>query len=43
LAEQGIVRLPKRPWCVEEILALPAPNIPLEKFLAALEAEREDD
>jgi hypothetical protein len=43
LAAQGIVRLPKRPFSVEEILAMPAPEIPLEKLLAALEADREED
>lgn len=42
LAAAGIIRLPERPWCVEEILALPAPDIPLEKFLAALDADREE-
>jgi hypothetical protein len=43
LAAEGIVRLAARPWCVEEILAMPAPDIPLEKLLAALDADREED
>ena len=42
LAAQGVVRLPKRPFRVEEILAMPAPNIPLDKLLAALDADREE-
>jgi prevent-host-death family protein len=43
LAAEGIIRLSKKPFRIEEILSMPAPNIPLDKLLAALEADREDD
>jgi hypothetical protein len=40
LAARGIVRLPKKPFRVEEILAFP--GIPLDKLLASLQADREE-
>jgi hypothetical protein len=43
LAAQGIVRLPEYPLRIEEILAMPSPNIPLKKLLAALSADRNED
>jgi len=43
LAAQGVVRLPEKPMDWDAFFALPAPDVPLEKVLAALEAEREED
>lgn len=43
LAAEGAIRLPKRPFRLEDLHSLPAANIPLDKFLAALEAEREEN
>lgn len=43
LAAEGIVRLPEAPMDWEAFFALPAPDVPLEKLLAALDAERGED
>jgi prevent-host-death family protein len=43
LAAQGLVRLPRKKFDVEKILALPAPEIPVSALQAALKAEREED
>jgi hypothetical protein len=42
LAAAGVVRLPKKPFRREEILAMPVPGIPLDKLLASLQADREE-
>ena len=43
LAAQGLVRLPEKPLDWKAFFSLPAPNVPLEKIQAAIEAEREED
>lgn len=43
LAAQGVVRLPEKPLDWETIFSIPGCSVPLEKVLAALEAEREED
>jgi len=43
LAARGLVRLPKKPMDWDAFFALPAPDVPLEKLLAALDAERGED
>lgn len=43
LAAQGVVRLPEKPLDWETIFSIPGCDVPLEKVLAALEAEREED
>lgn len=42
LAARGVVRLPKKPLRVEEILAMPVPGMPLDKLLDPLQADREE-
>ncbi len=43
LAAQGLVRLPEKPMDWDAFFAMPAPDVPLEKILAAIEAERGED
>lgn len=43
LAAQGLVRLPEKPLDWKTFFSLPAPDVPLEKIQAAIEAEREED
>ena len=43
MAAQGLVRLPEENLDLKSFFALPAPNIPLAKLRAAIEAEREED
>lgn len=43
LAAAGVVRLPAKPFRLEEILALPEPKIPLKKLLRALREDREEN
>jgi prevent-host-death family protein len=42
LAAQGLVRLPDRRLDLKAFFAMPAPEIPLHKLRAAIEAEREE-
>ena len=37
LAEEGKLRLPSKPWNIDEILATPGPDIEVEKMLEALD------
>ena len=43
LAAQGLVRLPEKPLNWEEVFSIPGSDVPLDKLLAAIEAEREED
>ncbi len=43
LAAEGVVRLPSKPFRIEEIEALPEPKVSLRKLLQALREDREED
>jgi prevent-host-death family protein len=43
LAAQGLVRLPEKALDWKAFFSLPAPDVPLEKIRAAIEAEREEE
>ncbi len=43
LAAEGLVRLPEKPLDWEAVFSIPGCDVPLEKVLAAIEAEREED
>ena len=42
LAAQGLVRLPEKRLDLKAFFAMPAPEIPLARLRAAIEAEREE-
>ena len=42
LAAQGLVRLPETPLDLKAFFAMPAPEVPLARLRAAIEAEREE-